>query len=427
MDFLFLNHSASVEAVIVFLSLSIIFLFLLYDAFLWIRQKYRELYPRKTNLESTPLESKEEIKNIYDIATENQVDTVPEISVEPVVNSPILEPLEVTPSSEPTIDIGMTNLTWDWETEQADIKMDKNPEDEAIVEEKEKVWKDGIWNTPSLEITSTWEVWVDWTLEEWESIEKAGEHLWEKSDNWNQLSEEKNNTNAEKSVVETPEKIEEKIESKKQHKETKKKALSPQKKEKVIEIVNNVKTLIARWHIEDARTLIVNGLSLEKNNRDLNLLMANLYERDHAFEKAEFILKELAEADSDDVEVLNHLATVVAMQRKFEVSYELYKKILSLTWETEDILYTLTHIAAELNLTEDIYNYSKLYLKQFPKNPEILWLYSQAQITKADRKWAIETLIKLKNLTPYNQEIVDLISKLVTEDELAGNFWEEIK
>ena len=426
MDFLFLNHSASVEAVIVFLSLSIIFLFLLYDAFLWMRQKYRELYPRKAYLESTPLESKEEIKNIYDIATETQVNAVPEISVEPVVNSPILEPLEVIPSSEPTIDIGMTNLTWDWESEQADIKMDKNPEEEAIVEEKEKVWKDGNWNSASLEPTSTREVWVDWSIEKWESIEKTSDSLWEKSDNWDQLSEEKPNT-TDKNMVLTPEKIEEKIESKKLHKESKKKVLSPQKKEKVIEIVNNVKTLIARWHIEDARTLIVNGLSLEKNNRDLNLLMANLYERDHAFEKAEFILKELAEADSDDVEVLNHLATVVAMQRKFEVSYELYKKILSLTGETEDVLYTLTHIAAELNLTEDIYNYSKLYLKQFPKNPEILWLYSQAQITKADRKWAIETLIKLKNLTPYNQEIVDLISKLVTEDELAGNFWEEIK
>ena len=58
--------------------------------------------------------------------------------------------------------------------------------------------------------------------------------------------------------------------------------------------------------------------------------MANLYEREHAFEKAEFILKELAEADHEDVEVLHHLATVLAMQRKFEVSYELYKKILSI-------------------------------------------------------------------------------------------------
>ena len=34
----------------------------------------------------------------------------------------------------------------------------------------------------------------------------------------------------------------------------------------------------------------------------------------------------------------------------------------------------------------------------------------------------VECLIKLKNLTPYSQEIVDLIGKLVTEEEMAGNF-----
>lgn len=227
----------------------------------------------------------------------------------------------------------------------------------------------------------------------------------------------------EEKVPETPI-VEAKNEIEKPGRIHKKKHLSPEKKEKVVEIINNVRTLIARWHIDDARTLIINGLSLEKDNRELNLLMANLYEREHAFEKAEFLLKELAEADPEDTEVLSHLATVLAMQRKFEVSYELYKKVLSLSGETEEVLYTLTHIAAELWMTEDISLYAKSYLKQYPKNPEILWLYSQSQISKADRKWAIETLIKLKNLTPYNQEIVDLISKLVTEDELAGNFSE---
>ena len=101
-----------------------------------------------------------------------------------------------------------------------------------------------------------------------------------------------------------------------------------------------------------------------------------------SFEKAEFILKELAESDSEDIEVLNHLATVLAMQRKFQVAYELYKKIQSLTGDTEEILYTLAHLASELSLQEEVYAYSKSYLKQYPKNPEILWLYSQSQISK---------------------------------------------
>lgn len=106
--------------------------------------------------------------------------------------------------------------------------------------------------------------------------------------------------------------------------------LHPEKKEKLIEIVNMVRTLIARGHIDEARAFIVSGLAIDKNHRELNLLMASLFEREHTYEKAEFIFKDLALAFPDDIEILTHLATSLAMQRKYEVSYELYKKILAL-------------------------------------------------------------------------------------------------
>lgn len=198
--------------------------------------------------------------------------------------------------------------------------------------------------------------------------------------------------------------------------------ISPEKRDKLVEITNNVRTLIARGHIIDARTLIIEWLSISKNHRDLNIILAELYERDHAFEKAEFIYKDLAHFYPDDAELIMHLANTLAMQHKYRVSYELYKKVLSLAWETEEILYTLTHLASELWETDDTYEYARIYTKQYPKNPEILWLLSQSQIATDRRKDAIETLIKLKNLTPYSQEIVDLIGKLVTEEEMAGNF-----
>lgn len=199
--------------------------------------------------------------------------------------------------------------------------------------------------------------------------------------------------------------------------------LPPDKREKISEITHNARTLIARGQIEDARTLIVSGLAIEKNHRDLNLLMASIYEREHAFAKAEYLLKDITTEHPDDIELLNHLAMNLALQHKYDVAYALYEKILGLNGESEDILYTLTHLASELSRTDDVYLYAKNYLKQYPRNPDILWLYSQAQIAQGERKEAVETLIKLKNLTPYNQEIVDLIAKLMTEEELAGNFW----
>ncbi len=198
--------------------------------------------------------------------------------------------------------------------------------------------------------------------------------------------------------------------------------ISPEKREKLTEIVNTVKTLLARGHIIEARGMIVNGLAIQKEHRELNILLAGIYERDRDYTKSEYIFKDLARTYPDDTEILIHLADALAMQHNYEVSYELYKKVLSLGGETEEILYTLSHLSSELSLPEETYEYSRNYIKKYPKNPEILWLFAQSQIALSHRKDAIETLIKLKNLTPYNQEILDLIQKLVTEEELAGNF-----
>ncbi len=74
-------------------------------------------------------------------------------------------------------------------------------------------------------------------------------------------------------------------------------------------------------------------------------------------------------------------------------------------------------------LTNDVHTYAKLYLKQWPNNKDILFLYSESQIALGMRKEAIATLIKLKNLSPYNaHEISDLINKLLAEEEMAENF-----
>jgi len=82
----------------------------------------------------------------------------------------------------------------------------------------------------------------------------------------------------------------------------------------------------------------------------------------------------------------------------------------------------MTHLAHELQNIEELYAYAKKYQKNWPNNPDILSLLAQAEIALGERQAAIQTLIKLKNLTPYNSEIQDMIAKLTMEEELAGNF-----
>ncbi len=78
-----------------------------------------------------------------------------------------------------------------------------------------------------------------------------------------------------------------------------------------------------------------------------------------------------------------------------------------------------------MNDANEGYLYMKKYLKGWPNNPEILALMSEAEIELNKRKDAIQTLKRLKNLTPYNSEITATLHKLMMEEELAGNFGEQ--
>lgn len=82
----------------------------------------------------------------------------------------------------------------------------------------------------------------------------------------------------------------------------------------------------------------------------------------------------------------------------------------------------LSHISNTLLDYEATLMYSKQYVLQWPKNPEIVALLAQAQIQLGHRRDAIDTYKHLKNLTPYSSEISETLQKLLLEEELANNF-----
>ena len=50
--------------------------------------------------------------------------------------------------------------------------------------------------------------------------------------------------------------------------------------EKIANIISSVRTLIARGMIIEAKAMIIEGLSLEKDHRDLNFLLGTIYEQE---------------------------------------------------------------------------------------------------------------------------------------------------
>jgi Tfp pilus assembly protein PilF len=130
----------------------------------------------------------------------------------------------------------------------------------------------------------------------------------------------------------------------------------------------------------EARALIIEGLSLSKDHRELNLFLGQIYEQDGQYEKSEYIYKDMAELHPGDIEILEKLANVLIVEKKYQIASEIYKKILASTGNTETTLYMLTHISNTLNDKESTLQYAKQYVLQWPKNPEIISLLATTQV-----------------------------------------------
>ena len=436
MEFLFSNPVASFEAIIVLLSVALIAIILLYDVYLFLARVLGILTPRKEYIKEKIAgeEKKEEVPIIEAIRLSEF-----EESIVPPQESAI-ESENITGDASHEIGEGLSFQEESLrEVERIEPELNHTPREEEWV-----WWEEAT--TPATELRESLtgeelaekqsesaqagEEFVGWTEERGVIQEKI--ILEEPTEHQEDKQEERKSESLESPTIESlilQSEADTQIPKDLWREESPQKKslpqISPENREKLVNITGSVRTLIARGHIVEARALIIEWLSLSKVHRELNIILGELYERDHAFDKAEFIYKDIAHIYEDDVEILMHLAASLAMQRKYRVSYAFYQKILTLSGDTEELLYTLAHLASELWETDEVYEYARNYNNLYPKNPEILWLLSQSFIARGSRREAIEILIKLKNLTPYNQEIVDLIAKLVVEEEMAGNFWGE--
>lgn len=198
--------------------------------------------------------------------------------------------------------------------------------------------------------------------------------------------------------------------------------LTPERRAEISELAKLIRTKIARGELTDARSKIIEGLAIDKWNKELNCLLASLYERDNEYRKAEFIYKDLILVHDTDPEIYMKLGFSLSIQGKYEIAYEIYKKLLELSDSHIEAAEMLANIAHELGRHEQAIEYSKLFLKSYPRNADMLTVLSVSLIERGQKEEALEALSKLKNLDPYNPRVREMKEKLELELELSQKF-----
>lgn len=188
------------------------------------------------------------------------------------------------------------------------------------------------------------------------------------------------------------------------------------------EIAKLAKTKIARAEFTEAKGKIIEGLAFDKFDKELNCLLASLYERDKDFKKAELVYKDLIVVHDTDPEIYMKLGFALSMQGKYEIAFEIYRKLHAITDGSDEAVEMLANLAYQLERFEESRNSAKEYLRKHPRNVEMLNLLASSQANLGERKEALETLEKLRVIDPYNARIREFAEKIALELELEGNF-----
>lgn len=201
-----------------------------------------------------------------------------------------------------------------------------------------------------------------------------------------------------------------------------KEGLSGDQKQYLSELIKTIKTRIARGEFSEARARIIEGLSIEKFNKDLNCLLASLYEKDRDYKKSELIYKDLILMNDTDPELYLKLGFVLSIQGKYEIAYEIYKRFLSLDENNTETIDMLANLGHQLGYHEESNEYAYIFLKKNPHHSDILYLTAINHINLKERAFALESLKKIRTIDPYNSKIQELIKKIELEIELENNF-----
>lgn len=187
---------------------------------------------------------------------------------------------------------------------------------------------------------------------------------------------------------------------------------APVDQEKLREIIKRVQVNISRWYLDSARALIIEWLALSKNNKDLNLLLADIYEREKKYQNAEYIYRDVLDDHGSDEYTLQRLWNIYSLRGKADKAIECYTQALQDDPSNLSLLDILSHLSLEVKDHKKALKYAMLFLKHKPRDAEKLSIKGYCLECTGKYADAIKAYKSVLDLQPYNTEVTERIKKL---------------
>ena len=178
--------------------------------------------------------------------------------------------------------------------------------------------------------------------------------------------------------------------------------MTTEEKIQISELLKRVKINSTKWYFDQAKALIVEWLSIDKFNKDLNLELAIIYEKEKKFESAAYIYRDLLEKYPDDLDILRKLAYSYVLEEKLNEALEVYEKIHQKDKTDDKTIEMLSEITYSIWDYEKSLKYLNFYLKANPRDVNKLTMKAYCFENSRNFKEAYEIHRKIVELQPYN-------------------------
>lgn len=197
-----------------------------------------------------------------------------------------------------------------------------------------------------------------------------------------------------------------------------KKKLKASEKQALDALFKKIKAKLAVQEYEEARLAIIEGLIIDRHNMELNILLAQLYEKEQDFEKAEILFRDLLlHHDPAKADVYIYLGNNLIHQNKQNLAYDIFKKWLEKESRNVELLQTLAELGYDQHEYEESLLYSRKLSEVQPKNIQAFEILGLSYLQVGSDQKAYDSFLSLRKLDPYNQVVLSWLPKV--EDRLG--------
>jgi len=182
--------------------------------------------------------------------------------------------------------------------------------------------------------------------------------------------------------------------------------------DKLREVVKRAQINKSRGYYDTARNLIVEGLTIDKDNKELNLELAEVYELEENYVNAQYIYQDMLKIHPDSVDLLKRLWNVFSLQLDLDNSVKAYTMAFEKKRDDTDIVDILADLYFELKNFKKCLKFTKLFLKDKPRDIEKIGMKGYCLEKSSLNQEAIECYEKILEIQPYNMEIKERIAAL---------------